>query len=148
MDNQEFREPIQQILEGTYVMSLATLDDEGVWVADVTYIADDELNIYWMSKPWRRHSAAIDKHNAQVAGTITLTTGPDQSDAGLQLSGKAEQVAEIPWECVERYFVKRRKPKPQHDDDILGEHLWYRLVPNKIELIYSKLYGQDRQTVR
>ena len=31
----------------------------GIWVADVIFIHDDDLNVYWMSHPECRHSKAI-----------------------------------------------------------------------------------------
>ena len=49
MENRELKQLIQEVLEKGYLMSLATLDDGGVWVADVIYIHDDDLNIFWMS---------------------------------------------------------------------------------------------------
>ena len=52
---------ITEVLEKGYLMSLATVDDGGVWVADVIFIYDDALNIYWMSDSDVRHSKAIVK---------------------------------------------------------------------------------------
>jgi uncharacterized protein YhbP (UPF0306 family) len=37
----------KEILEKGHLMSLATVDDGGVWVADVVYIYDDNFNIYF-----------------------------------------------------------------------------------------------------
>lgn len=145
--NDKLKSLTAHVLETGYLFSLSTVDDEGHWVADVIYTYDDELNIYWMSKPWRRHSKAIDENGSSVAGAIALTQGPDDPDMGLQLSGKASQVEEIPWSSVVRYFTKRKKPVPQSSEDFLGEHLWYKLVPSRIELIYQPEFGYERQTV-
>ena len=54
---------IKEILEKCYLMSLATLDDGGVWVSDVIFVHDEDLNIYWISDPDVRHSKAIIKDN-------------------------------------------------------------------------------------
>ena len=137
----------KQILERGYLLSLATVDAEGVWVADVIYTFDDDLNIYWMSKPWRRHSRAIEEEKNFVAGTITLTAGPNDPEASLQISGTAESVMEIPWKSVLTFFYKRQKPEPKQEEDFLGEHRWYKLVPNHIELIDGDSFGYDRQRV-
>lgn len=138
----------RDILAQGYLLSLATVDAQGVWVADVIYTYDDELTIYWMSKPNRRHSEAIDSGNNQVAGTITLTTGPGQADAGLQLAGQAQQVDTVPWPSVLEYFRKRQKPAPRPDDDILNGQVWYMMKPEKIELISTAHFGYERKKIR
>ena len=65
----DIKKLIKEVLEKGYLMSLGTVDEGGVWVCDVIYIFDDDLNIYWMSKDFRRHSKAI-LINPGIAGTI------------------------------------------------------------------------------
>ena len=72
------KQKITEVLEQGYLMSLGTVDDRGVWVADVIYVFDDDLNLYWMSKTFRRHSETIDKTNSQVAGTITISNNGEK----------------------------------------------------------------------
>lgn len=67
----DIKELVKEVLKKGYLMSLATLDDGGVWISDVIYIYDNDLSIYWMSDPEVRHSKAISKKN-KVAGTIVL----------------------------------------------------------------------------
>lgn len=148
MEEENLKKLALEILEKSYVLSLGIADGDGVWVADVLFTWDDDLNMYWMSTPARRHSRAIDGNYPDVAGTITATTGPDDFDAGLQLSGMAKQVKEIPWQSVLRYTRKRKKPDPKTGEDILGEHRWYQCVPDRIELLYGKKFGYIRQKVR
>lgn len=57
------RNRVLEVLEQTYLMSLGIQDDGGVWVSDVIFIYDENLNIYWMSDPEARHSRAIIKIN-------------------------------------------------------------------------------------
>jgi uncharacterized protein YhbP (UPF0306 family) len=137
----------KKVLEAGYLLSLATTDKDGVWVADVIYTFDDDCNLYWMSTPERRHSKAIAK-NPRVAVAITFAQKPADPDDGLQISGTAEQINDIPFEIVKRYFRKRNKPEPAPTDDVLGEHLWYKLTPDRIELLYEGEFGYDRQTVK
>ena len=61
---------VLEILENAHLMSLATRDDGGLWVADVIFVYGDDLNLYWMSDPDCRHSQAIPKNDG-VAGSIT-----------------------------------------------------------------------------
>lgn len=78
---------VQEVLEKGYLMSLGTIDDGGVWVADVLYVFDDNFNLYWMSNPDVRHSKAILK-NQKVAGSITVNL-PKENNLGIQFEGIA-----------------------------------------------------------
>lgn len=99
-----------------------------------------------MSTPERRHSKAI-AFNSRVAVTMTVTHGPEELELGVQLSGQAKVVDEVDFELVKKYFQKRHKPEPSLSDDVLGEHVWYCLTPDHIELIDSKHFGYERQTM-
>ena len=48
MSKEETKELILEVLEKGYLMSLGTQDGGGVWVADVIYVYDEEMNIYGM----------------------------------------------------------------------------------------------------
>ncbi len=141
----DIRERIIEVLRKGYLMSLGTVDSGGVWVADVIYIFDDDLNIYWMSKTFRRHSKTIDKINNKVAGTITITNNGEKNDLGLQFEGKAEKIEGIRFDLAIKFLKKRSLNIPKEITDILGEHSWYRLVPNKISLIDQENFERERQ---
>lgn len=141
--DEQLEQLTKQVLEQGYLLSLGTLDVDGVWVADVIYTFDDDFTIYWMSKDDRRHSLAI-AQNPEVAGTITLTTGPDTTEAGLQLSGRAEQVTDIPRSSIDIFLRKRQKNELTVPDG----HFWYKLSLERIELIYSTEFGFKRQKVK
>ena len=138
----------KRTLERGYLMSLAVNDADGIWVADVIYIHDDDLNIYWMSRTNRRHSQAIDGGSDRVAATITVTHGPQDPDEGLQISGRGKQLTEPPLDLLKTWMAKKRK-QDQYDaaQIVLDEHVWYQLIPDKIELINQEQFGYDRQTV-
>ena len=136
------KELIKEVLEKGYLMSLATYDDGGVWVADVIYVFDEQLNIYWISDPEVRHSEAIAKNN-KIAGTITVS-GPKESNLGIQFEGVAEKVEGSRYDLAKKHYAKRLKPEPKETDDILQGDFWYVLRPSKIELICEKLFEFDK----
>src|SRR3989344_360336 len=140
---EKIRELIKEVLEKGYLMSLGTVDDGGVWVADVIYVHDAELNIYWMSDSEVRHSQAILK-NKQVAGTITIS-GPGEDNLGIQFAGVAEKIDGPRWDLAKKHFAKRNKPEPAEADDVLQGDSWYIFKPTKIELTHEKLFGFDKQ---
>ena len=143
----DLNEITRNVLQRGYLLSVGIADADGPWVADVIYTFDDECNIYWMSTPERRHSMAI-ALNAKIAGAITVTPAPGIPDLGLQMSGEAKVIDDIPFEIVLRYFRKRNQPDPLPTDDVLDEHKWYKFTPSRIELIDQERFAYNRQRVR
>lgn len=137
----------QDILDKGYFLSLATRDGGGLWVSDVFYVADENWNIYWMSARETRHSKAIEQ-NQGVAGTITITTTPEEPSESLQISGYAEKVGEELNEDIEKIFLfKRGKEKKAEAEKYYGGQSWYKLVPTKIRLSHQKTFGLEKQDV-
>lgn len=124
-------------------MSLGTVDDGGVWVADVIYVHDDSFNLYWLSQEDTRHSKAIAK-NSKVGATITL----ERAFEGLQIEGKAKKVTGALMKLARKHWKKSGKKPPKSESEILdpGES-WYRLTPTKIELINEPLFGFEKKVV-
>ncbi len=129
-------------------MSLCIVDEQGPWVADVIYIADEDFNLYWMSTTKRRHSEAIDGGHDQVAATITVTQSADQPDEGLQISGVAKRLEKPSANLLKQWMKKMGKLYVPGMGLLLDDHAWYQLTPDRIELIYQEKFGYDRQTVR
>lgn len=141
------RQLIQSVLESGFLMSLATVDDGGVWVSDVIYVHDNDFIIYWISDVTTRHSKAILK-NDRVAGTITVSNDPGEKIIGLQFEGMAEKIEGDIVEMAKKHRLKRGKPAPTREREVLEEdESWYRLKPKKIELIYEPLWGFDKKTL-
>lgn len=143
MRDSDLRQLIVDVLEKGYLMSLGTHDSGGVWVADVIYIFDEELNLYWMSDPEVRHSSAIVKQ-PQVAGTITVSQAAEPN-LGLQFSGKAAAIDGARYDLAVKHLAKRHKLKPAETDDVLDGDKWYQLTPEFIELIDEKDFGYEKQ---
>ena len=134
---------IQEVLEKGYLMNLATVDDGGVWVADVIYIFDENLNIHWMSDPDARHSQAV-LNNNKTAGTITVSA-QGEDNLGIQFEGIAEKIEGTRYDLAVKHFAKRKKPQPAETEDILQGDSWYMLKPKRIELICERLFGFEKQ---
>ena len=101
---EDVRKLIVEVLEKGYLMSLATTDEGGPWVADVIFVYDDDLTIWWLSRPQTRHSKAI-AHERRVAATITVSNRRGEDNVGLQICGMAEAVARADDEIVKSVFV-------------------------------------------
>lgn len=136
-----------QILEQGYLMSLATVDESGPWVADVIYVFEDNFSLYWLSQEKTRHSQAI-LVNQKVAATITVSNKGGEDNVGLQLEGIAEKIDGNIFEMAVKHRAKRKKPTPKENEQFLDEgESWYKLTPKKIEIIYEPLWGFEKQSL-
>lgn len=134
---------IVRVLQGGYLMSLGTIDSEGVWVSDVIYVYDENLNIYWMSDPDTRHSKSI-LHSNEVAGAITVS-GKGQDDLGIQLNGTISKIDGPRFDLTAKHFSKRGKAIPSEHEDVLQGDSWYMIKPKKIDIICEEKFGFKKQ---
>lgn len=142
----EVEKLIKDILERGYLMSLATVDKSGPWVADVIFVPMG-FNLYWLSEEKTRHSQAILK-NPKVAVTITLSNKQGEDNIGLQIEGNAEKIDGDILEIATKHRLKRKKPAPKTLGEILGPgESWYKLTPKKIELIYEPKWGFKKKVL-
>lgn len=142
----DIKAKILEVLSKGHLMSLATVDEGGLWVADVIYISDEDFNIYWMSYPNVRHSKAIGKNN-QAAGTITVTCYGEKPELGIQFSGGAKKIDTLSYDLVVKYCAKNGDPAPEKDEDVLEGHVWYVLHPTKIDLNDTENYGWNKKSL-
>lgn len=129
-------ELVREYLQGNaQTMQLATVADGRPWISTVYFVADDELNLYWLSWPERRHSREI-AENPQVAATVVIKT--DKLVIGVQVEGvvgivtDSTRVAEVMDRYVKKYdaggdFAARLAEKTNH-------HVLYALTPEHIQL--------------
>ncbi len=140
----DIKKRISEVFKKGYLMSLGTVDDKGVWVADVIYIHDSDFNIYWMSKTFVRHSKAIDEENNKVAGTITVNDKKDE--LALQLEGRAEKIEGARLSLASKILKKRGLEVLRHPKEVLKkDYSWYKLTPTKICLIDEENFGRERK---
>lgn len=136
-----------EVLEKSFVLTLGTLDDGGVWVADVVFVSDDDLNIYWSSNPNFRHSAAISK-NPKISAAVRVSQKPGDKDLALQMEGSAEKLEGQQFSIAMKMLVKRGKPQPSKIANTLLEgYSWYKFTPQKIELIDEENFKFTKQRV-
>jgi uncharacterized protein YhbP (UPF0306 family) len=135
---------IEEVLNAGHVMSLGTVDDGGVWVADVVYIFDEGFNIYWMSDPDVRHSCAVEA-NSKVAATITISNKSKEKNLGIQFDGVAAKINGPRFDLAKLHLKKRGHPEPKETDDVLQGDSWYHLKPIKIELIDEENHGFEKE---
>lgn len=135
-----------EILRDGYLMSLGTHDAQGVWVADVIYVPQDDFHLFWVSMPEARHSKAI-RMNPFVAAAVTADHAVGNERA-LQIAGRVLQHEGPMFELEKRHRAKRGMQEPARPGEMIEDgHVWYEMIPERIELIHSKLFNFDRQRV-
>jgi uncharacterized protein len=137
---------VTDVLTATHLMSLATRDADGLWAADVIFVHDDTLTLYWMSDPNARHSRAIDA-NGEAAGTITASTVHGVPNLGLQFAGHAQRVDGFRLDLAAKHYAKRGRVLPMAHEDVLQGRVWYRLIPVTLKLIDEERWGYEARVV-
>lgn len=130
-------------------MQLATVRGGKPRVCTVWFVADEDMNLYWLSYPSRQHSQdiAADPH---VAAAVVVK--PDEPTIGLQISGTAEGVLnpQIIKDVMERYQAKYHKGDKflAHFQGGTNKHQLYCLKPAEISLFDEENFpGGEKQTV-
>jgi uncharacterized protein YhbP (UPF0306 family) len=89
------KEKIEQIIREYFPqiihMSLATVKDNKPWVCEVHFSYDDDLNLYFSSRPETRHAQEI-LANPQVAGNIVTQHHKNQAVRCVDFEGRAEML--------------------------------------------------------
>ena len=129
--SQNIKELITDVLDKGYLMSLATHDEGGVWVADVIYVFDEQLNIYWISDREVRHSEAI-LNNNKIAGTVAIS-GPGESNLGIQFEGIAEKIEGPRYDLAKKHYTKRLKPEPEETEESPARTSFFAKTANKLK---------------
>ncbi len=136
MKPMEVSKLIKEYLQEAKMMQIATLGGDQPWICTVYFVADEKLNLYWISTPDRRHSQEIKAHNkAAIAISVKYDKNPIigiQSEGYADVVSDAEQVAKI----MKSYAALYNTGQDFYDNFIAGKnkHLLYQFVPKKFIL--------------
>ena len=127
----EVSELIKRYLAEAKMMQIATVSEDQPWICTVYFATDDDLNLYWLSLPSRRHSQEIEK-NSKVA--ITIPVKFDKNPIiGIQAEGSAESVTdqEVVAALMKRYTERYQTGQDFYNNFIAGKnkHLLYKFTP-------------------
>ncbi len=128
----EIRGLIKKYLAQSRMMQIATVSGNQPWICTVYGVEDEDLNLYWLSLPTRRHSEEIAKHN-KVAIAVPIKF--DKPVTGIQAEGTAEVIKdpELIAKIMEKYVAKYNSGKDFYDNFVSGknEHWLYKFTLNK-----------------
>src|SRR5579883_3512628 len=114
-------ELIRDYLKDAIVMQIATTHENKPWICTVHFAYDEKFNLYWISRPDRRHSQEI-ANNTSIAGAIVLPHVVGQKVRGIQFEGNAQQITD-PTEAREAltYFAQRFHTAPTRVENIIAQ---------------------------
>ena len=146
------KELILSYLSEVPIISVATSLNNRPWACNVYYAFDHDLNIYFISKTFRRHSKEI-RENSHVSATICAPhLEPfDMPGRGIQLEGQAFQVEDISEaeKYLEIYLERLPSSIKLHAavNDITGEALprIYKIVPERYVLFDERNFPENPQ---
>ncbi len=139
---------IEEILDNSREMVLATANGGAPWAATLVYGHDKDYHLYWISFDKSRHTQQI-LNNSKVAAVINIQPTGGGQDKGLQIEGTAQKLDDNRILSVAReFYAKRGKDVPKSEEELAklpDDMSWYELTPEKIYVYYGPLYGFDRQ---
>jgi uncharacterized protein YhbP (UPF0306 family) len=121
---------IQAFLDTQSTMALATINTNGQpQVAPIFYVADERLNLYWLSSPNSRHSTNL-VLNPKVAATVYPSVWQWNEIVGLQIEGEARPIGDerIREQILTIYL--RKFQLPAEFDSIISSSILYSLKPS------------------
>lgn len=93
MEDRKLESLIRDYLKESKLMHLATSVNNQPWLCHVWFSYDKNLNIYFISKPYRRHVKELLKQPKVAGGMVNIKlVGLGQKVRGLSFQGKAEEV--------------------------------------------------------
>ncbi len=137
-------ELIRQYLPKGRMMQIATVSGDQPWICTVYFVEDDDLNLYWLSLPTRRHSQEIAAHS-KVAVAVPIKF--DKPVTGIQAEGVAAPVTDKQTiaDIMRRYVERYNSGQQFYDLFVAGQnqHVLYKFTPSKYVLFDEVTFPDD-----
>ena len=133
----DLRTLIVEYLSSAKLMQVATSREGQPWICTVFFAFDNNLNLYWISKPDSRHSEEI-RQNEKVSGTIVLPHKIGEKVRGIQLQGVAKKLSDKTEAAdamdyyAERFSTPKERVKAILDNT--GGYVVYKITPQTFVL--------------
>jgi len=115
--------PLKAFLQLESVLTLSVNDEQGPWTAPVLYVADEDLNLYFLSSSSTRHIASLPEDGRIAASIYSDYKGDWLGICGVQMEADISQVDEAHRAAAAaRYFqrfpeVKALIDNPANDQE-------------------------------
>lgn len=146
----DLKQLILEYLATQIMMSVATYDKKP-WIANLYYVHDKDLNLYFVSKKTREHCIAIEKNpnvSVAVADSHQLLGKPQK---GLQIFGEAEIVTgidQLEWmfKMWNKLIAHTKEEKMFNPKEFLkvGVAGIYKITPKRIRFFNTELWPKEQ----
>ncbi len=92
MTKEQIEIAIREYIPHIVHMSLSTCIENKPWTTEVHFVYDDTLNLYFISRPSRRHSQEIASNNS-VSGTIVTQHTAEEKSRWVYFEGKVAMIS-------------------------------------------------------
>ena len=137
---------IKEYLEEASLLQIATSQKNQPWCCTVYFAYDENLNMYWISRPFRRHSVEI-LTNPHIAGVIVKEHIPGDKVRGIQFEGEARTIEKDKnFRDNFRYYLARYGVSEERIADIISgkdNHELYVVKPSRIVLFDELNFPDD-----
>jgi len=143
---------LKKFLSTQSLMSLAT-SGKTPWIANVYYVADDKLNLYFISPPDALHSQHIAQNPRVACAVADSHQSPQVKKIGLQLWGTASEVkslAKIKWMLAmynKLYPSTTSKFNFKNFETRVMTSRVYRITPKRIKFFNQALYPKTAEKI-
>lgn len=139
--NADIEKAIRDYLPHIIHLSLSTSINNYPWTSEVHYAFDSELNLYFLSKPSRRHSFEIIA-NPHVSGTIVKQHTLEQNPTGVYFEGEAKLVDSNNDEAFRVYSERFGTTKQWIDDEAKDPdgHRFYKIIVSEYYVFDEEKY--------
>lgn len=134
---------VRSILAENRYMTLATTDGSRPWATTVEYVADDDLQLYFVSSTTSRHG-----HNIGAASPISVSifdsTQPSMTGRGIQIDGTAHR---LDGDDNPAHTIAGRADLPAKLPDLAPGIAAYRITPQRMYIPDPAQGGLQRTEV-
>lgn len=134
----DIRKMALDYMNEVHLMSLSTCSNEKPWTTTVFFAFDEDLNLFFISNSFRRHSKEIET-NPNVSGSIVKPhDSVENPKIGIQFEGIARvanrEEAQNAFDIFMGRFPKAEVHIPSVDEMFTNEKISkiYKIIPSKI----------------
>lgn len=143
MSPDEITQSLRVLLASVTTLGLATVDGEGYpHAANVNFVADDHLHLYFISHPDTRHAVHVLRRPRIAATAYPPFEGPSEI-RGVQLRGRCDPTPPAEFERVWSMFLRKFPYAAAFEDRARTERFyrvtpsWFRVIDNPVRFGYK-----------
>ncbi|OGY39552.1 MAG: hypothetical protein A2418_03300 [Candidatus Brennerbacteria bacterium RIFOXYC1_FULL_41_11] len=140
------KQHVLNFLKTNKLMSVATFGSYP-WIANVYYVFDDEMNLYFLSGEKTLHCQQISQNEKVAVAIVDSHQGFHDKQIGLQMWGIAKKVSDL--EKLRYVLGMWKQALNEKDDNLSAEHIInnviksrvYRISPKRIKIFSKQLFS-------